>query len=49
MTTATDHDDDALRYEEYHVHRVYNDIAPHFSRTRYKVKFTDVKAQTSTR
>lgn len=30
-------DDDALSYEETHVHSVYESIASHFSSTRYKV------------
>jgi hypothetical protein len=35
MTVVNEHDSRA--YEEEHVHRVYQQIAPHFSSTRYKV------------
>ena len=35
--------DDPRVYEDKHVHAVYNEIAPHFSSTRYKV-CTDAEA-----
>lgn len=35
--TATTVDKDPQQYEDEHVHAVYEDIAPHFSSTRYKV------------
>lgn len=30
---------DVKAYEEQHVHAIYDKIAPHFSSTRYKVRF----------
>ena len=35
--TATVVDDNPAVYESKHVHAVYDQIAPHFSSTRYKV------------
>ena len=35
--TATIVDDNPTVYEHRHVHAVYDQIAPHFSSTRYKV------------
>jgi hypothetical protein len=35
--SATVVDDDPQTYETKHVHEVYDEIAPHFSSTRYKV------------
>lgn len=37
VTTVTVSDDDPQKYEDLHVHSVYDEIAPHFSSTRYKV------------
>jgi hypothetical protein len=34
-------------YEEEHVHTVYEQIASHFSSTRYKVRRTHISAATS--
>ncbi|KAK9478447.1 S-adenosyl-L-methionine-dependent methyltransferase [Lipomyces japonicus] len=36
MSTDGNHDDDVLTLEQDHVHTVYNQIAAHFSQTRYK-------------
>jgi hypothetical protein len=36
-------------YEEQHVHQVYEQIASHFSSTRYKVSQRRVKGERSTR
>lgn len=38
QVTATVVDDDPQSYESKHVHAVYDEIAPHFSSTRYKVR-----------
>lgn len=38
METDNSHDaKNGESYEEEHVHKVYQEIAPHFSSTRYKV------------
>jgi len=37
----TDQDSDSRKYEEKHVHEVYEEIATHFSETRYKVRTSD--------
>ena len=36
MSTEAFKDDDSEAYESTHVHKVYDQIAPHFSQTRYK-------------
>ena len=49
--TAVTVSDDPQVYEDAHVHSVYDEIAPHFSSTRYKVRspsshdWTDVARQ----
>ena len=38
VVTSTAVSNDPQTYEDEHVHAVYDEIAPHFSSTRYKVR-----------
>lgn len=41
QVVATSVDEDPQIYEDKNVHAIYNEIAPHFSSTRYKVTRSD--------
>ena len=47
VTATTVSDDDPQKYEDEHVHAVYDQIAPHFSSTRYKVRLEGSLAELS--